>query len=30
MRRLNELGYSDGQNLHLVYRSADFEIGAGQ
>jgi putative tryptophan/tyrosine transport system substrate-binding protein len=23
MRRLNELGYSDGQNLHLVYRSAE-------
>jgi len=23
MRRLNELGYSDGQNLHLLYRSAE-------
>ena len=23
MRRLNELGYRDGQNLHLIYRSAD-------
>jgi putative ABC transport system substrate-binding protein len=23
MPRLNELGYSDGQNLHLVYRSAE-------
>lgn len=23
MRRLNELGYIDGQNLHLVYRSAE-------